>query len=229
MKNRLILVLLLLPSLAAPALAGLIFGKKTTKPNPADRVPELVAQVKNDGDENKRASAAEELRLYDPVAFPQIIPVLTDVLFNDKKPAVRAEAAQTLGKLRPVSQQVGAALEQTLAHDSSMRVRLQARSSLLHYHWAGYHSALKKESSPLLQTNEPPLAGADKLPPVISTTNTPSAPTVVPNRLTPVPAPIAPLPATGPRPMPSGPAQTPSSQEPPRPTQEKGPDLGSPN
>jgi hypothetical protein len=237
MKCRLILVLLLLPGLAAPALAGIIFGKKATKPNPAERVPELLAQVKNDGDENKRSSAAEELRQYDPAAFPQIVPVLIDVLFNDKKSTVRAEAAQTLGKLRPVSQQVGAALEYALAKDPSMRVRLQARSSLLQYHWAGYRSTAKKNESPLLNTKEPPLADGDKAPPVIDSTT--PAPTPVPNRLKPQPAP-APLPQTiapplpnpapaGARPMPAGPAQPPKTQEPPRAPEEKGPDLGSPD
>ena len=38
-----------------------------------------------------------------------------------------------------------------------MRVRLQARSSLLQYHWAGYRS--KKDDGPVLQSNEPPMAG----------------------------------------------------------------------
>src|SRR5262249_24186660 len=126
-------------ALARPAGAGIIFGRKGKKPpTPAERVPELIVTVKTDRDENKRAKAAEELRQYDPAAFKDIVPVLIDVLLNDKKPAVRAEAAQSLGKLRPVSQQAGMALEQALAKGPSMRVRLQARSSLLQYHWAGY-------------------------------------------------------------------------------------------
>src|SRR5262249_27228830 len=143
MRSRLLLVLVLVPALAAPGSAGIIFGKKGGKPTPAERVPELLGIAKTDGDENKPAAAVQELRQYDAAQSPDMTPILIDVLQNDKKPGVRAEAAQTLGKLRPVSQQVGIALEQSLAHDPSMRVRLQARSALLSYHWAGYHTGKK--------------------------------------------------------------------------------------
>ena len=40
---RVSLVLITLGLLAVPAPAGILFGKKT-KPNPAERVPELVAE-----------------------------------------------------------------------------------------------------------------------------------------------------------------------------------------
>ena len=83
--------------------------------------------------------------------------VLIDVLRNDPKPGVRSEAAQSLSKLRPVSQPAGHALEQAMQNDASMRVRLQARSALLMYHWAGFHTT-KLQDAPLLQTKEPPLA-----------------------------------------------------------------------
>src|SRR4051812_32140423 len=75
MGRRTVIALLLLPCLAFPLSAGIIFGKKP-KPNPKERVPELIAIVKTDGDENKRASAADELRQYDPTMFPEIVPVL---------------------------------------------------------------------------------------------------------------------------------------------------------
>src|SRR5437763_1198439 len=130
MMRRVALVLLLAPVLAAPASAGIFFNKKE-KPNPAERVPELIKVVQTDGDEDKRMAAAEELRDYDVGQFPDIVPALIGVLLNDQKPGVRAEAAQSLGKIRPVSDAVGAALEQSLAKDSSMRVRLQARTVLL--------------------------------------------------------------------------------------------------
>ncbi|HTU94005.1 MAG TPA: HEAT repeat domain-containing protein, partial [Gemmataceae bacterium] len=162
--------LMLLPALAGPSYAGIFFGKKNKKITPAERVPELLAQVKSDGDESKRAAAAQELRQYDPGQFPMIVPVLIDVLITDTKPVVRTEAAQSLGKIRPISQQAGMALEQALANDSSMRVRLQARSSLLQYHWGGYRSVRKDDLMP--QTKEPPLAD-DKAPPIISTTTLP--------------------------------------------------------
>jgi len=146
-----------LAAFVAPASAGIIFGKHPPKPDPAELVPELVDTVKNSQDEKKRETAVEDLRQYDPATFPQIVPALLDVLRNDLKPSVRSEAATSLSKLRPVSQQVGAALEQAMAHDASMRVRVQARSALLFYHWAGYHPS-KPLEPPQFQSKEPPLA-----------------------------------------------------------------------
>ncbi len=174
--------LVLLPLAAGPIHAGVIFGKRNKKPAPNERVPELLAIVKTDGDESKRAAAAQELRQYDPGQYPMIVPVLIDVLLTDKKPGVRAEAAQSLGKIRPISQQAGMALEQALSNDSSMRVRLQARSSLLQYHWSGYQSGKKDEL--ISQSKEPPLADEKGPPPVITTTSPLSTP---PPRLTPRP------------------------------------------
>jgi hypothetical protein len=180
----------------SPASAGL-FGKKT-KPTPAEHVPELIKTLKTDGDEHKRCSAAEELREYDPSQFPDMIPALIDAVLNDKKPAVRAEAAQSLGKLRPVTPAAGAALEQALAKDGSMRVRLQARSSLLQYRWAGYSPKPANEPPP--QSKEPPLA--PELPAPAASAPRPVAVPAASQRLMPVPATPAPtLPAT-PRPAP---------------------------
>src|SRR5262249_34498985 len=136
-RGRLVLVPLLLAVLAHPAAAG-IFGKKN-KPTPAERVPELLSIVKADGDEHKRSAAAEELRQYDPKQFPNIVPTLIDVLMSDPKPSVRSEAAQTLSKLRPVSREAGAALEQAVAKVPPTRGGQQAGSALLHSHLAGYH------------------------------------------------------------------------------------------
>jgi hypothetical protein len=172
------------------ATAGILWGKKA-KPTPAEYVPELIRTLKNDGDERKRCAAAEELRQYDPLQFPDMVPALIDALLVDKKPSVRAEAAQSLGKLRPVTTPVGAALEQALAKDTSMRVRLQARSSLLQYRWAGYAPKGKDEAPS--QSKEPPLA-ADLQPPPAQTG---------PPRLAPVPATTASLPSS-PRPLPVG-------------------------
>jgi len=249
MKGRFLLVLILLPVLVRPAPAGIIFGKKGKKPTPKERVPELLVQVKTDGDEDKRAHAAQELRQYDPAAFPEIVPVLMDVLLTDKKPAVRAEAAQSLGRLRPVSQQAGLALEQALAKDPSMRVRLQARTSLLQYHWAGYHGS-KKDDTPFIQSKEPPLADQEKVPPTVNTSSVPGTPGPAPEpRLQPQPAPVLvpapvsnpgawnplatqPVPAAGPPPAPPATAQPPGPraagrQEPPpaAPANTEGPQL----
>jgi hypothetical protein len=174
--------LVLLPIVAGPSRAGILFGKKK-KPTPNERVPELLAQVKNDGDESKRAAAAQELRQYDPTQYPMIVPVLVDALLTDPKPGVRAESAQSLGKLRPISQQGGMALEQALSNDSSMRVRLQARSALLQYHWSGYHSVRKDDLVP--QSKEPPLASDNRAGQIVGPMTLPP-PSM--GRLTPQPA-----------------------------------------
>src|SRR5947209_20156351 len=109
MRRHLVLVLVVLVFAALPAAApaGIIFGKKGTKPTPQERVPELIRIVRTDGDENKRADACEELRDYDPAQFPDIVPALVEAMLNDKKAGVRAEAAHSLGKIRPVSPTVG--------------------------------------------------------------------------------------------------------------------------
>ncbi|MFO0927239.1 MAG: HEAT repeat domain-containing protein [Gemmataceae bacterium] len=192
MRYRFLLLLALLPWLITPAQAGIIFGRKKEKIDPKSRVPQLIVILKADGDADKRGQAAEELRTYDASAYPEIIPALVNALLNDPKPAVRLEAVQSLGKVRPVTQEAGDALEQALANDASMRVRLQARSTLLQYHWAGYRSGKKPDAPPLTPNREPPLAGPDgrpiastpvpvaPLPPAIQTTPPSKLPTVVP-------------------------------------------------
>jgi hypothetical protein len=197
MSYRVTLILLLSTLVAVPAQAGIIFGRKKDKPDPKQRVPELVNILKTDKDADKRSRAAEELRTYDPAAFPEIIPALIEALQNDRKIGVRIDAVHSLAKLRPVSSVVGEALEQAVAKDSSMRVRLQARSALLQYHWAGYRSK-KNEVPPLNTSREPPLAGSDAYPPAISTRRSPpppaeSKPSNAPP-LRPVPVPVPPPP-----------------------------------
>lgn len=209
---RALLVVPLLVTLPLSAHAGLFFGKKAAKPDPAKRVPELLATVKTDGDESKRAAAAEELRQYDPTAYHDVVPVLIDVLLHDAKPAVRAEAAASLGKLRPVSQEAGWALEQAVAKDTSMRVRMQARTALLLYRMSGYHSA-KVEEPRAGQSKEPPLADPGPAPPAVKTT---TAPPTGP-RLVPMPAPSAEPPLA--------PPTMPVQKPPPAPPTEDGPSL----
>jgi hypothetical protein len=225
---RLLLVALLLAVFASSASAG-IFGKKN-KPTPAERVPELITIIKTDGDEHKRSSAAEELRQYDPKQFPNIVPALIDALMTDAKPSVRAEAAQTLSKLRPVTKEAGWAIEQAVAKDSSMRVRLQARSALLHYHLAGYHGG--KDAGPALipQSSEPPLAAPAK--PAVATAPPPrlqATPASQPAKSTPV-VPAVDSPTT-PQRLPSGPPLVPSETPKLKPTPssgDQGPELNSP-
>jgi hypothetical protein len=75
---------------------------------------------------------------------------------NDPKPAVRVEAAESLGKIRPVTQEAGWALEQAQEKDSSWRVRTKARYALMGYHWAGYHSDPKMKDVPPANPKDPP-------------------------------------------------------------------------
>jgi hypothetical protein len=207
MSRRLLPIVLVSLLLASPSYAGIFFGKKADKPNPKDRVPELLRTVLADGDENKRVAAAEELRQYDAAQFPDIVPTLITVLLNDKKPGVRAEAAQTLGRMRPMSPSAVQALEAARDKDSSMRVRMQARSSLLNLHWSGYRN--KKDEPP---TKEPPLV--DPHPQTPAPTQPPASPNRQTPRLTPVPQPSQPPIRTTPPTQPSQPQQfTPMPQD----------------
>jgi hypothetical protein len=165
MRRWLLPVVVLATLICAPYSTQAGIFKKSSKPNPAERVPELIGIVKTDKDEHKRESAAEELKQYDPAAFPDIVAVLADVVLTDPSSSVRAEAVDSLAHLRPVTQQAGLALEQVLAKDSSMKVRMQARYSLLQMHWAGYHSSAKEGPIP---TKEPLAPSKEtKAPPLI--------------------------------------------------------------
>lgn len=191
-----VLFLASLLGLASTAIAGPLFPwRKTEKVDPKTRVPELVTSLSNDKDEARRSAAAVELRNYDTTQFPDIIPVLINALLSDPRPGVRIDAAQSLGKIRPINQVAGEALEQALEKDSSMRVRLQARSVLLSYQWAGYRGGKKNEVAPTVSTLPQPVTpplmekrsglGGIFLPPVRTTTPAPSSTPYV----RPVPAP----------------------------------------
>jgi hypothetical protein len=138
----------------APAGFG-IFSRKP-KIDPAEHVPALIMQLKTDKDESKRTTAAEELRNFDPKAFPEMMTVLADALLKDSSAGVRAEAASTIAKLRPINQQAGYALEQAAANDPSMRVRMAARQSLWQYNLLGYRSS--KPPAEAIAAPTPPVA-----------------------------------------------------------------------
>jgi hypothetical protein len=184
------MALALLPA-AAP---GQIFAKKA-KVVPSQRVPELIVIVKTDPDERKRASAAEELHLYDVKTFTEIVPVLVDVLQHDKKVSVRLEAVTSLAKIRPVSTMAGQALEKAAADDEAWRVRMHARTSLPKYHLAGYTSKAPEPA------------------PVVVNKKVGDPPAVIPG---PPPTPIPPPPVSPgfPRPLPPG-VVTPATPPPP--------------
>jgi hypothetical protein len=198
-KRWLIIAFLVVPlaaMLAGPSRAGIIFGRKKDKIDPKSRVPALIATLKNDANADHRTSAAVELRNYDPMAYPDIIPALVSALQNDAKSGVRIEAALSLGKLRPVNQAAGEALERAVSTDPAMRVRLQARSTLMQYHWAGYRNGKASDVPPLAPTKDTP-KGGENLPPAVQTT-----PSRFPSSKEPPLAPVEPIPAPVLRPVP---------------------------
>jgi hypothetical protein len=194
--------------LAVPAPAGIFFGKHP-KPNPAERVPQLLATLKTDPDEGKRTSAAKALREFDPSAFPEMMPILIDVLKHDPQAGVRLEVIQTLGKLRPISQNAGVAMEEALG-DSSWRVRWQARQTLWLYRASGYRSPAKPEEAAPPSTAK---AGQPK-----------SRPNLVPKD-TPPPPLADPAPAVRTSSSPPGRLETPRLKKPVPLPSEDGPDL----
>jgi HEAT repeats len=180
------LLLVIILACTAPAPAQWFFPKKQ-KPNPTQRVPELIMIVKTDPDERKRTHAAEELREYDATVFTEIVPVLADVLLNDKKMNVRLEALNSLAKIRPVSATAGHAMEKAATDDESLRVRMQAKATLPKYHLAGYSpKSATAASMGKVQTEEPPPAPKVVVPPPPRTLESvPSDP--------PIPRPFPPL------------------------------------
>jgi hypothetical protein len=155
-----LLTLLVSIALIGPAPAGSLFGKPG-KPKAAERVPQLLSALKSD-DERKRESAARELREVDAAAFPDVVRALIEVLQKDAKVGVRMEAADSLAKIRPVSQPAGMALEQAMSKDASLRVRLHARRLLLQYRLSGYSTKEKAEEAKVKPEAADPLPVAQK-------------------------------------------------------------------
>ncbi len=140
--------------------SGQLFRRFRERPNPQTFVPKLLKTLQADPDEAHRAEAAEELRNFEAPKYPQIVPSLVFSLRKDPSSSVRSAAAESLGRIRPISREVGYALEQARATDDSMRVRWAARTALWQYHLVGYRSQGEPKASPPIgqQTGEPPLA-----------------------------------------------------------------------
>jgi hypothetical protein len=223
-----LLALVVIAAITLPAPAGVIFGKRG-KPNPAERVPQLVIIVKTDPEEKKRETAAREMRDFDPKTSPDIVPVLIDVLQHDQKSGVRAEAATSLGKLRPISQEAGWALEEA-TKDASAWVRWQARSALLSYRLSGYRNTPRSTvtqapSAPSPQlTSAPPTPQAKRLFSLSSKAGMAPGETAPPPLAPPVPESPTSRPPVLPRPG-LVPTETPRLQKPPAPAAEQGPEL----
>jgi hypothetical protein len=153
-----LLVLSVVLGFAAQSQAGIF--KKTPKPDPSVHVPTLIEKLRTNKDEKARVESASELRDYDGKEFPEILTALTEALNTDTSSSVRAEAAESIGKIRPISSKAGHALEQAIAHDKSTMVRLSARMSLAQYRFLGYFSGVSKSDDAVAQSSEPPLAAA---------------------------------------------------------------------
>jgi hypothetical protein len=220
-----LLALAVLTAAVSPAGAINLFGKRS-RPNPADRLQELLATVQSAKEDHKRASAAAELRQYDAATYPQVASVLVEVLKSDHSPVVRAEAAQSLGRMRPTSATAHHALETAASQDSAMRVRWQARRSLMFYHVSAPPAAAKgpepkgPAGAPVVRDAPPttqPLPAAPLLQPVPYQGPTTSA-AAPPRSQEPPPVSTGdiarPLPR-GPSPLQAIPTPVPQSREPP--------------
>lgn len=168
---------------------GIFRKKNPDKDEPQPKSKQIVETLKSDTDEKKRQAAAVQLRDEDPRTNADILPTLIASLQRDPSTAVRSEVAETIGKLKPVSQVAGAALEQTFVSDPSESVRKSSQKALWDYHLNGYRSTGANAAMP--QTAEPPLAKPKSAPialPVSRQKPLTTATAVAPPATTPAPA-----------------------------------------
>ena len=153
-RRSLILVPIALMWIYASAEAGIIFNRGK-KPGPEEQIAELVKTLRTNPDERHRVASIGDLGKFDAKDHPAIATTLIDSVMRDPSSAVRYEAAQALGKVRPLTSQSAYALEYALNNDSSTRVRTAAQNALWQYHVAGYRGPGAKQPP---QTAEPGLA-----------------------------------------------------------------------
>jgi hypothetical protein len=223
-----LVVLAVLAAVAAPTSASGLFGSRKPPANPTERVRQLVAAVQTSRDDNERTEAVQQLREFDAVAHPTVVPALVSALRTDRTIGVRIEAARSLGRIRPLTTMARDALFEASLHDSAIRVRWQARTSLTYYTVANVNPYNHSSSQPP-PAGTPTVGSTTKEPPVTSVPGSSGGiarPAFVPSTqpvFTPSPSTgfARPLPKGPPQPAPSGsasnnPAQTfPSTQEPP--------------
>ena len=186
---RLYLTALLTVGVSGSALLGSGFLPPVFKSKSPDesKISKLIETLKQDPDEAKRAGAASELRLVDSANYPEALDALIEAAKNDKKPSVRAEAVNALSRLRGAQDITGPVLEEALANDGSMRVRLQARSALMGLYLSGYRSASGRAPTNKLDEHTPPAGPLEQLIEDPSRLETKS--TTPPDRVTPRSAP----------------------------------------
>jgi len=166
--NRLavIFTMVVLGAWVQQAPADGIFGLFGTKPKAqsAERVRDLTIMLtrnKSEGYDRLRSAAVLELGAYDTAAYPEIVPLLLDVMQHDKSSLVRIDAATSLSNFRPISVQIGQALEKAQNDDPYWRTRIHAKSVLANYRKAGYapnsitpdaNIATGSKTGPIIQT-----------------------------------------------------------------------------
>lgn len=141
--RHLLLVLLIFLGAGLPAHGqGILSGifkrpRHEPMPPPSTKAPELIAQPQPT--DVRPSTPAEDTRQGD-VKFYDAIRALIYSLEHDANPTVRAEAVQNLGRMRPVTQAAGQAVERAASKDAVLRVRFQAWSALKSLQLAGYRN-----------------------------------------------------------------------------------------
>jgi len=163
--TRFYLAALLSLGTQGPALLGAGFLPPVFKSKPPEesKVSVLIETLRKDPDEAKRAGAANELRSVDASSHPEALEALIEAAKNDKKPGVRAEAVNSLSRVRGGHELAGPVLEEALANDGSMRVRLQARSGLMGLYLSGYRPAAGKAANPKPEDGQGTAGSLEKL------------------------------------------------------------------
>jgi len=155
---RFLIPALIALGLTAPAFAASdgisVFNRKPRLDG--SRVRYLAELLRSDPDEKKRRAAVSELGEADPRAYPEVITALIATLKKDAA-AVRATAAEVIGKFKTTFPLAGAALESAAESDPDSTVRNAAKQALWDYHLNGYRSAKASETA-LGQSVEPPFA-----------------------------------------------------------------------
>lgn len=146
-RYRICFLLIVFAAAASPASAQGLFGKKT-QPIASKSVDQLIAVAQTSEDAGQRADAVQDLRDVSAATHPEIVPVLVNILQSDKSITVRIEAAQSLGRIRPVTKLASDALAEAAAKDSALRVRWQARTALTVLSFAGQNPGVSVSDGP---------------------------------------------------------------------------------
>lgn len=158
---------------------GIIFNRKpntpaapsASAPKVEDRTAGYISILRGDKDERRRIAAADMLSRFDLRQHPQAGMALIEALQQDQSERVRIEVAKALGRTRPMTQQVGQALEFAFETDASKNVKIAARNALMPFIQGGY------KTGQLAQTTPTPPPAVQPAPPAAPTTAARPAPT----------------------------------------------------